>query len=60
MTSFDERENAYEAEFAHREELEFKVREQAVKQPRQKRSPICEARFIRTSKPGSSPRSTRI
>jgi hypothetical protein len=31
MTSFDERENAYEVEFAHREELRFKVREQAVK-----------------------------
>jgi len=31
MTSFDERENAYEVEFAHREELRFKVRERAVK-----------------------------
>ena len=31
MTSFDERENAYEAEFAHREELRFKVREEAIK-----------------------------
>ena len=30
MTSFDERENAFEAEFAHREELKFKVRERAV------------------------------
>jgi hypothetical protein len=26
MTSFREREKAYEAEFAHREELKFKVR----------------------------------
>ncbi|MBP1092681.1 DUF1476 domain-containing protein [Bradyrhizobium diazoefficiens] len=31
MTSFDERENAYEAEFAHREEVKFKARERAVK-----------------------------
>jgi hypothetical protein len=31
MTSFDERENAYETEFAHREELRFKARERAVK-----------------------------
>jgi hypothetical protein len=31
MTSFDERENAYEVEFAHREELRLKVREHAVK-----------------------------
>jgi hypothetical protein len=31
MTSFDERENAFEAEFAHREELRFKVRERAVR-----------------------------
>src|ERR1700758_4465634 len=31
MTSFDEREKAYEAEFAHREELKFKVRERAMK-----------------------------
>ena len=30
MTSFDERENAFEAEFAHREQLKFKVRERAV------------------------------
>ena len=30
MTSFDERENAFEMEFAHREELKFKVRERAV------------------------------
>ena len=30
MTSFDERENAFEAEFAHREEVKFKVRERAV------------------------------
>ena len=30
MTTFDERENAYEAEFAHQEELRFKVRERAV------------------------------
>jgi len=31
MTSFDERENAYEADFAHREELKFKAREHAVR-----------------------------
>ena len=31
MTSFDERENAYETEFAHREELKFEARERAVK-----------------------------
>ena len=31
MTSFDQRENAFEAEFAHRNELEFKIRERAVK-----------------------------
>ena len=31
MTSLGERENAYEAEFAHREELKFKAREKAVK-----------------------------
>jgi hypothetical protein len=31
MTSFDQRENEYEVEFAHREELRFKVRERAVK-----------------------------
>jgi hypothetical protein len=30
-SSFDERENAYEAEFVHREELRFKVRERAIK-----------------------------
>lgn len=30
MTSFDERENAFEAEFAHGEELKFKVRECAL------------------------------
>jgi hypothetical protein len=30
VTTFDERENAYEAEFAHQEELSFKVRERAV------------------------------
>jgi hypothetical protein len=30
MTSFDERENAFETEFAHREELRFRVRERAV------------------------------
>lgn len=31
MTSFDERENAFETEFAHREELKFTVREHAVR-----------------------------
>jgi hypothetical protein len=31
MTSFKQRENAYEAEFAHREEVRFKVRERAVR-----------------------------
>jgi hypothetical protein len=31
MTSFDKREHAYEAEFAHQEELKFKVRERAVR-----------------------------
>jgi hypothetical protein len=31
MTLFDQRENAYEAEFAHREEVRFKVRERAVR-----------------------------
>src|ERR1700752_5113946 len=31
MTSLDEREKAYEAEFAHREEHQFKAREKAVK-----------------------------
>jgi hypothetical protein len=30
LTTFDERENAYEAEFAHQEELSFKVRERTV------------------------------
>jgi hypothetical protein len=30
MTSFDQRENAFEAEFAHREELKFRVRERAM------------------------------
>lgn len=30
MTSFDKREKSYEAEFAHREELKFKAREQAI------------------------------
>ncbi len=30
MTTFDERENAFEAEFAHQEELRFKIRERAV------------------------------
>jgi hypothetical protein len=31
MTSFDQREKAYEAEFAHLEELKFKIRERAVR-----------------------------
>ena len=31
MTSFDKRENAFEAEFAHREELKFRARERAVR-----------------------------
>lgn len=31
MTSFDKREKSYEAEFAHREELRFKAREQAIR-----------------------------
>jgi hypothetical protein len=31
MASFDERAKAYEAEFAHREELRFKVRERAIR-----------------------------
>lgn len=31
MTSFDQRENAYEAEFAHQEDLKFRARERAVK-----------------------------
>jgi hypothetical protein len=31
MTSFDQRENAYEVEFAHQQELRFKIRERAVK-----------------------------
>jgi hypothetical protein len=30
MTTFDRRENAFEAEFAHRSELEFKARERAL------------------------------
>jgi hypothetical protein len=30
MTTFDERENAFETEFAHQEELRFKTRERAV------------------------------
>ncbi len=30
MTSLDQREHAFEAEFAHREELKFRVRERAV------------------------------
>ena len=30
MTSFEERENAFQAEFAHREELKFRARERAV------------------------------
>ena len=31
MTSFDERENAYEAEFAHRERLRSKKREHSIR-----------------------------
>jgi hypothetical protein len=31
MTTLDRRENAFEAEFAHQEELKFRVRERAVK-----------------------------
>jgi hypothetical protein len=31
MTSFDQRENAFEAEFAHRDELAFKVRQRAIR-----------------------------
>ncbi|HLZ01189.1 MAG TPA: ATPase inhibitor subunit zeta [Bradyrhizobium sp.] len=31
MTSFDERENAFEAKFAHQEELRFKLREYALR-----------------------------
>ncbi|WP_038959256.1 DUF1476 domain-containing protein [Bradyrhizobium japonicum] len=31
MTSFDEREDEFETEFSHREELKFKARERAVK-----------------------------
>lgn len=31
MTSLEQRESAFEAEFAHREELRFKAREKAVK-----------------------------
>jgi hypothetical protein len=30
MTSFEKRENAFEVEFAHREELKFRTRERAV------------------------------
>ena len=33
MTSFDQHENAFETEFAHREELAFKVRERAIRLP---------------------------
>ncbi|HVX76922.1 MAG TPA: DUF1476 domain-containing protein [Bradyrhizobium sp.] len=32
MTTFDDRENAYELEFAHQEEVRFKVRERAVRE----------------------------
>jgi hypothetical protein len=31
MTSFDQRESAFEAEFAHQEDIKFKVRERAVR-----------------------------
>jgi hypothetical protein len=31
MTSFDQREHAFEAEFAHRDELAFKVRQRAIR-----------------------------
>src|SRR5262249_728848 len=31
MTTFNERESAYEAQFAHQEELRFKARERAVR-----------------------------
>ena len=31
MTTLDQRENAFEAEFAHQEELKFRAREQAVR-----------------------------
>jgi hypothetical protein len=31
MTALDERENGYEAEFSHQEELKFRAREKAVK-----------------------------
>ena len=31
MTSFNQRETAYETEFAHREELKFRAREKAVR-----------------------------
>ena len=31
MTSLEQRENAYETEFAHQEELKFRAREKAVK-----------------------------
>jgi len=30
MTSFDERKSGFEVEFAHRQELKYKVRERAV------------------------------
>ena len=30
MTTFDRRENAFEAEFAHQEDLKFKLRERAL------------------------------
>jgi hypothetical protein len=30
MTTFDNRENAFEAEFAHQEDLKFKMRERAL------------------------------
>src|SRR5579871_1137209 len=30
MTTFNERENAFEAQFAHQEDIKFKVRERAV------------------------------
>ena len=31
MTTFDQRENAFETEFAHQEELKFRARERAVR-----------------------------
>ena len=31
MTTFDARENAFEAEFVHQQDVKFRVREQAVK-----------------------------